>query len=1377
MRRATVCAAALAVVVSGAMPGIAASAPEPTDEPAEEAAAKIEPMLQAELSATATTDFWVRFEDAADLSEASRMEDWAERGSEVAAALRETAEASQADVRAELDADGVRYEAFWATNAIYVQDGSDALAAELAAHPEVDSLHPTTTYEVPDPEEGEEELQVLSTAVEWGIANINADDVWEQYGVRGAGITIANIDTGVQFSHPALVDQYRGNLGDGVFDHNYNWFDATGRCAGAPCDTNGHGTHTMGTMAGDDGGDNKIGVAPEVTWIAANGCCPTDAALITSGQWMLEPTDLAGDNPDASKRPHIINNSWGSEFPTDDPFMEDIALAWEASGIFAVWSNGNNGPACRTSGSPGSRAINYSTGAYDADNQIAAFSSRGPGQDGEIKPNISAPGVNIRSALPGSRYGVNSGTSMAAPHVASAVALLWSAAPSLVGDVEGTRTRLDGTATDSPDETCGGTAEDNNVFGEGRLDALALVDSAEVENTGTLAVTVTDADSGDPIAGAELSISGLVDRDRVTGPDGTYSVALPPGDYTVTASAFGYPEQVADVTIVTGQTFPLDLALEALSTVTVRGQVTDGSGHGWPLYASLTVDGMPGGPIYTKPANGRYSLTLPANETIILTARSQYDGYETVTEQITVGESNLTHDIAVPVNAEGCLDVGYEHAYDGLLEGFDDPTLPDGWSIVDNSGSGHGWHFDDPRGRGNLTGGEGGFAIADRTPGLSGELDASLVTPVVDLTGHEAPMVRFRQDLNRLRAIAHVDLSVDGGASWETLLEQDSSVRGPAEEIIPIPQAADQSAVQVRFRLFNHSIFSSRFWQIDDVFVGTRSCEPVPTGLVVGHVHDRNTGAPVNGAMVTSDGNPEETAESVTTPDDADLDDGFYWLFSSLTGRQSFTAAADLYQPDGQRAAVDPSRVTERDFRLPAGQLNVEPADLATDVTQGRTGKVSFTIANTGTAPARVELRERDSSYEIPRASEGPVAGADVVRIPGEFSPLQSGESTARGLGPWEPDEFASAAAPWIDLPDYPIRVMDNAVGELDGKIYSAGGRDLGRQLTEAFVYDPAEKSWSPIADLPEPLQAAAGAVIDGKFYVAGGWPPLSQGSRRTYIYDPETDAWSTGADAPFIFAAAGRAVLDDQLYIVGGCTNNCLLNRVHRYDPASDSWEELARYPEITSHLACAGIASQVYCAGGTRGGGVTWNRTYAYDPATDTWTRKADLPIQLWGMSYTASSDRLVVSGGVTGGATDIGSGAQVNPTALTNESFSYEPATDAWTRLPASNNLTYRAGNTCGLVKVGGTMVVGFAPVDSVEMLPTYGDCVPADVPWLSLDTTTVTLAPGQKVNVTATLDATDIQPGEYAGGVWIKQDTPYLVYPADIAMTVSEPKGGI
>ena len=141
--------------------------------------------------------------------------------------------------------------------------------------------------------------------MEWGIDRIRADQVWSTFGVRGEGITVANIDTGVEFTHPALVGKYRGNTGGGTFNHNYNWFDPSNVCGNpslAPCDNNNHGTHTMGTMVGDDGGANQIGVAPGARWIAAKGCetnnC-SDAALLASGQWILAPTDLSGSEPAA----------------------------------------------------------------------------------------------------------------------------------------------------------------------------------------------------------------------------------------------------------------------------------------------------------------------------------------------------------------------------------------------------------------------------------------------------------------------------------------------------------------------------------------------------------------------------------------------------------------------------------------------------------------------------------------------------------------------------------------------------------------------------------------------------------------------------------------------------------------------------------------------------------------------------------------------------------------------------------------------------------------------------------------------------------------------------------------------------------------------
>ena len=154
--------------------------------------------------------------------------------------------------------------------------------------------------------------------MEWGVDRINAPQVWSTYNDRGENIVVGNVDTGVLYTHGALVAKYRGNHGGGNFDHNYNWWDPS-QCArrGTPCDNNGHGTHTMGTMVGDDGdpGTNQIGVAPHAKWIAAKGCetnsCST-SALLSSGQFMLAPTDLNGQNPQPNLRPDIVNNSWGN---------------------------------------------------------------------------------------------------------------------------------------------------------------------------------------------------------------------------------------------------------------------------------------------------------------------------------------------------------------------------------------------------------------------------------------------------------------------------------------------------------------------------------------------------------------------------------------------------------------------------------------------------------------------------------------------------------------------------------------------------------------------------------------------------------------------------------------------------------------------------------------------------------------------------------------------------------------------------------------------------------------------------------------------------------------------------------------------------------
>jgi subtilisin family serine protease/N-acetylneuraminic acid mutarotase len=1220
-----------------------------------------------------------------------------------------------------------------------VKQGSLALAERLAAQTEVQGLYPTVQYT--EPVVSAEDTARTAAAVEWGVAAIRADQVWSQYGARGAGITVANIDTGVQYDHPALAKQYRGYQPDGTVDHDYNWFDAAGQCGGAPCDLNGHGTHTMGTMAGDDGAGNQVGVAPGVRWIAANGCCPDDTALIRSGEWMLLPTDSNGQNPDAAKRPNIINNSWGSGIPGPDPFMQDITRAWAASGIFGVWSNGNLGPGCDTASAPGSMIGNYSVGAYDESGTVADFSSRGSGENGEVKPNVSAPGVDVRSSLPGNRFGTASGTSMAAPHVAGAIALLWSAAPGLVGDIDTTRALLDGSALDAADDSCDGTASDNNVYGEGRLDALGLVDRAPVGDTGTVDFAIRDDRTGARIGAAELNLTGPVDRVRQTGADGNYSMPLPPGRYTVRVSAWGYHPRTTTVTIRAGRTSDVRVELDAQTRVDVSGTVRDGSGHGWGLYARITVAGMPGGVFYTRPSDGRYKLRLPVGATYTLTVEPLSAGHRGLTQDVAVGNRDVRRDFALTVDAHACAAPGFGYSYDGAGTSFD-TGLPGGWTVVDHLGNGEGWRFDDPGEVGNLTGGTGVFARG-QSPGNRVPVDTSLVSPPIDLSGQSDPVVGFKQDLGIIVENADVDISLDGGTTWQTVLNQNRSARGPREETVPIPQAANRSDVRVRFH-YHVATFNSWWWQLDDVYVGARGCAAQPGDLVVGQVRDRNTGRPVNGATVTVPGTTG-SVRSVATPADPAVEDGFYSVFVPH-GRRDLTATAGEYRPATERV-----RDNEIDFRLPAGRIAVDPGTVSATTKAGGVTTRTFTVRNTGTAPVEVSFREQLRAGGVPSQAGLDQPGAPVVRIEGEFSPLGF-DASARGS---HESPESVPASPWVDLADYPTRIMDNAVGEYGGLVYSVGGVDGDIITAKGYVYDPAAKTWSPIADLPHGRQNAAGAFIGDTFYVTGGWGEDVRAVRSTIAYDRTTNTWRQLADGPVAAAAAGRAVLDGKLYLVGGCTNACGMTEVRRYDPATDAWQSLADYPEPTAHLACGDLDGRLYCAGGTSRG-VHSKHTYAYDPATNTWTRKADLPTRLWGMAYTASYDRLLLSGGTTG-------------TAITNQGFAYLPQTDTWIDLPASGNVLYRGGSACGLHRIGGSIVSGFNPVKASELLPTYGDCAPADVPWLSAPGGTVTLAPGRSTKVTVHLEA-PAKPGTLQAGLWIKENTPYLTNPVGVTLTV-------
>jgi subtilisin family serine protease len=340
-------------------------------------------------------------------------------------------------------------------------------------------------------------VEVLPTvdapeAIEWNISLIGADQVWITHSVTGTGIVVSNIDTGVQWDHPALINQYRGWDGSTV-DHNFNWWDPYGQSPLVPNDADQHGTHTMGTMVGSDNpadpvnATNAIGVAPGAQWFACDGFDDNtgfgyNVELLECAEFILAPWDLTGANPNPDLRADVVNNSWGGG--QAQWWYNQAVYAWRAAGILPIFSAGNAGPSCETAGDPGDMANIMAVGATTNTDAIASFSSRGPALiTGLTKPDVSAPGVNIRSSVPGNAYqGGWSGTSMAAPHVAGTAALIWAAVPELRGDVQLTYWILEQSALGlTTDQGCGGDLPDeipNNVFGWGRINALDAVELA-----------------------------------------------------------------------------------------------------------------------------------------------------------------------------------------------------------------------------------------------------------------------------------------------------------------------------------------------------------------------------------------------------------------------------------------------------------------------------------------------------------------------------------------------------------------------------------------------------------------------------------------------------------------------------------------------------------------------------------------------------------------------------------------------------------------------------------------------------------------------------------------------------------------------------------
>jgi subtilisin family serine protease len=621
--------AALAALVAA---GSGAAFQAPAESGAPVLGADVEQALLA-TAPGATLDVIVELREQADLDPVRHLPRSARLRAAVTA-LQATAERTQGRVRGLLRTRQAQgrvsdFESLWVFNAL-TATAQPGVVLELAELPEVAAVTLDSSFQAPA-------APLSNASPEPNLSRVNAPAMWA-LGYRGGGIVVANMDTGVDVGHPDLASRWRGGTN--------SWYDPNGQHVLVPTDVNGHGTWTMGVMVAGDGGGTAVGMAPDARWIAVkifkdNGTAQT-SRVHQGFQWLLDPDG----NPATPDAPHVVNNSWTLGAPGCSLEFEQDLANLSAAGILPVFAAGNYGPGTSTSASPANNPSALAVGETDLDDAIQAESSRGPSSCGEpstVFPELVAPGTGIWTTDLFGLYTSQTGTSLSAPHVAGAVALLLDAFPDLSSDEQ--RSALLSGALDL------GPAGPDSSYGYGRLDALAAYEWVASSPNFALAVapesastapgvaasyTVSVTPSGGFSGDVALTLGGLspsqaawaFNPGTVAGGSGsseltvTPSGSLPPGTYplTITGTSGAITHSVPAVLVVTP---PPDFALSVSpsSSTVKRGAstsyvVTVSVQGGFSGSVSLAVSGLPSG---AAASFNPSSVAAPGSSTMTVT--------------------------------------------------------------------------------------------------------------------------------------------------------------------------------------------------------------------------------------------------------------------------------------------------------------------------------------------------------------------------------------------------------------------------------------------------------------------------------------------------------------------------------------------------------------------------------------------------------------------------------------------------------------------------------------------------------------------------------------------------------------------------------------